>query len=139
MYEIEAQNQANQLLGIYYSEYEVRYGTKPLDVSAADRTFLKDLVYKLGFETAESIVRGFLCSNHPWFITKSHSVLSLKGNIDVVNTSLVSKTPRIQTSRTMIRALIYCDNCGNRRENQVSLNYDFDKRTLCVECKRIEP
>ena len=134
MYEVETQRKADLLLEHYIHGFELRYGTKPMDISAFETTFLKDLVHRYGIEKAKDIVEGFLRSSHEWFKRKSHSLLSLKGNIDVVNVELASKISRPSANAKTIRSWVYCDSKGCdalKFEFTVPINNDFDTPHYC--------
>lgn len=92
MNDLELINNAKHLQEVYVSEYRRRYKTEPLlDPCGRDFTVFKDLIKRVGLDSGKDLVITYLGMSTKWFLDKGHSLITLQGNLNVVNTELAKK------------------------------------------------
>lgn len=74
-----------EVIGAYCQSYKKRYGTNP-PITGKSSGIVKRLVKDVGTEKAKKIVDTYLKMDDSWFITRSHDLSTLEGNLTKVAT-----------------------------------------------------
>lgn len=94
---VPAEPGARELIATYCQEWEARYRTKPPRPSGKDQGNFKTLLKDHGFKEAQRLIYAYFQMPDQWFITKTHDVATLLGNIPKVTLfansgKMISKT-----------------------------------------------
>jgi hypothetical protein len=123
MYGVELEDSAMALLDFYRGKYREYFGIEAIiENESLDRTFCKDLIRQLGMDKAHSVIVQFLKSEENWFKKKGHALISLKGNIAMINLEMGRKAPapistQIKIMDPVVTGIWYFKNCGMTRKS----------------------
>lgn len=133
---IEDHSEHSYLLKLYQNCFENTYKSRYISNSIAnDRTLIED-IKRMVPDKAAQIIEHYFKMKDDWFKKTSHSLETLKRNINAVNADLEKRSVSRPVGTITINVLVTCDECFKHFELWAKPeSLDSDKKRLCKACK----
>lgn len=139
LYAVQEFEQANELIGVYKTEYVKRYKVEPVfSMNRSDHQTLSEILKSLGYERSVMAIKQYLKMNgeNDWFTKRGHSIDVLKKDLNIVNAAIQKQIGHEPRHGIPIELNFSCDECHQYFRLHCDASSSFKARILCPACQR---